>query len=96
MPDPPIPPEATICVWTCDECGRRWLGEPPSPRDHRFCHGGVRPRVYVDLTAVDRDAWAERAARVLDPVHRRPLATDEALARAVVDGLLGPEDDRAR
>jgi hypothetical protein len=87
-----IPPEATIRVWTCD-CGQWW---PDPPDQHWFewneCRGTPTERVYVDLAAVDREVWAKRIARVLDPVHRRPLATDEALARAAVDALLGPED----
>jgi hypothetical protein len=92
--------EATIRVYECDgPCGLRWLDsppgvhmKPPNPDDWATCPGTVRERTFVDLAAVDREAWVERVARVLDPVHRRPLATDEALARAVVDALLGPED----
>lgn len=92
MTDSLIPPEATIRVWTC-ECGKYGtmrFGLHFRPNSGQVCDLEARTeRVYV---AVDREAWVERVARVLDPVHRRPLATDEALARAVVDAILGPED----
>lgn len=103
--DPLIPPEATIRVWTCD-CGQWW---PDPPDQHWFewneCRGTPTECVYVDLAAVDRGAWNRRANHVLVDALRRRGCADEPvsgggpstmdLARAVVDALLGPEDDRA-
>lgn len=99
MPDPLIPPRATIRVWTCEECGRWW---PDPPDQHWFewneCRGTPTERVYVDLAAVDREAWVERIAELFAErdlfravaVDLGPLA-DQEDARAVVDAILGPE-----